>query len=106
MGLSLLSNDPSIPVQESSLSLHEFGSYHWKPLIKFGEEVNGDLCMANRPRLFLVCTLEFSVTKKDEGTCLCFSLLLLVKGVGLTVLRFRTFCMDNPQAVTGPAFYL
>lgn len=29
--------------------------------------MNGDLCMANRPRLFLVCTLEFSVMKKDEG---------------------------------------
>lgn len=56
--------------------------------------VNGDLCTAKR--VFLVCTLEFSVTKKEEGMCLC-SLLLLAKGVGLTVLRIRTFCMDNPR---------
>lgn len=68
--------------------------------------VNGDLCMTNRLRLFLVCILEFSITKKDERMCLWFSVLLLTKCVGLTVLRIRTFCMYNPQAAMGITSYL
>lgn len=55
--------------------------------------MNGDLHTAKR--FFLVCTLEFSVTKKEEGMCPC-SLLLLAKGVGLAVLRIGTFSMGNP----------